>query len=172
MTFSVVPILVVALIAIYFGYLRVKMGRRNGQTWESLLAKLQPNWSGRGLSEHFLWKEGLTASPEETWERIQGARGLWAMFKNAGILQQMAEYASRHCDTIDPILIESLRSDAAQIRICAITALVQFGLNRASDNVRMNSFRAASMYTGMTARMTQLIQDNAAMALPDFVAAM
>jgi len=31
---------------------------------------------------------------------------------------------------------------------------------------------AASMYTGMAARMTQLLQENAAMALPKFVAAM
>jgi len=172
MSIPVVPILVVAPIAIYFGYLRVKMARRNSQTWESLLARLQPNWSGKGLSEHYLWKEGLTTGPEETWEHIQGARGLWAMFRNAGILQQMAEYAERNCDTIDHILIETLRSDAAQIRACASSALIQFAFNRASESVRMSAFRAASMYTGMTARMTQLIQENAAMALPEFVAAM
>jgi hypothetical protein len=172
MSFPVLPIVAVAPIAIYFGYLRVKMHRRNRQTWEFLMTKLQPNWSGKALSEHFLWKEGLTSDPEQTWEHIQGARGLWAMFKNAGILQQMAEYAARNCDTIDTILLETLRSDAAQIRICTLNALAQYGMNRASESVRINAFRAASMYTGMTARMTQLIQDNAAMALPEFVAAM
>jgi hypothetical protein len=36
----------------------------------------------------------------------------------------------------------------------------------------MRAFRAASMYTGMAARMTQLLQDHAAAALPEFVAAM
>jgi hypothetical protein len=36
----------------------------------------------------------------------------------------------------------------------------------------VNAFRAASMYTGMAARMTQLLQENAAIVVPDFVAAM
>jgi hypothetical protein len=36
----------------------------------------------------------------------------------------------------------------------------------------VNAFRAASIYTGMAARMTQLLQDNAAVMVPDFVAAM
>jgi hypothetical protein len=36
----------------------------------------------------------------------------------------------------------------------------------------VNAFRAASMYTGMAARMTQLLQAHAAVMVPDFVAAM
>jgi hypothetical protein len=36
----------------------------------------------------------------------------------------------------------------------------------------VNAFRAASIYTSMAARMTQLLQDHAAVVLPDFVAAM
>ena len=43
---------------------------------------------------------------------------------------------------------------------------------QASEGVRVNAFRATSMYTGMAARMTQLLQENAAIVLPDFVAAM
>jgi hypothetical protein len=36
----------------------------------------------------------------------------------------------------------------------------------------VNAYRAASMYTGMAARMTQLLQEHAAVMVPDFVAAM
>jgi len=35
----------------------------------------------------------------------------------------------------------------------------------------MNTFHVASMYTGMAARMTQLLQEDSAALLPDFVAA-
>ena len=49
-----------------------------------------------------------------------------------------------------------------QIRVCVLTALAQYAFTHASEGVRVNAFRAASMYTGMAARMTQLLQDYAA----------
>ncbi len=73
---------------------------------------------------------------------------------------------------MDRELVETLRSDAMQIRVCVLMALCQYAFSQASEGVRVNAFRAASMYTGMAARMTQLLQENAAMVLPDFVAAM
>jgi hypothetical protein len=36
----------------------------------------------------------------------------------------------------------------------------------------VNAFRAATLYTGMAARMTQLLQEIAPVMVPDFVAAM
>ena len=68
--------------------------------------------------------------------------------------------------------LESLRSDAVQIRVCVLMALAQYAFSQASEGVRVNAFRAAGLYTGMAARMTQLLQENAALILPDFVAAM
>jgi hypothetical protein len=50
--------------------------------------------------------------------------------------------------------------------------LAQYAFSQASEGVRVNAFRAASMYTGMAARMTRLLQENAAVIVPDFVAAM
>lgn len=94
------------------------------------------------------------------------------MFRNAGVMQDMVNFAARNSDTVDPVLLQTLRSDAAQIRICALSTLAQCAFTHASEGVRLNAFRAASMYTGMAARMTQLLQENASMALPDFVAAM
>ena len=169
---TVLQIVAVALIVGYLGYLRISMGRRNKQSWESLIARLQTGWSGRQLSEHFLWKEGLSATPDETWEHIQGTKGLWAMHKNAGIMLRMADYAARNSNNVDPDLLQALRSDAVQIRLCTLMTITQCAVSQASDGVRFSAFRAASMYTGMAARMTQLLEGSASVALPAFVAAM
>ena len=172
MIFPVLQIATVAIVALYLGRWRAGVRRRNTQSWESLIVRLRPDWSARDLSEHFLWKEGVNATPEETWQRINGAHGLWAMYQNARVMLEMADYASRNCEGVDRELLETLRSDAMQIRVCVLMALGQYAFSQASEGVRVNAFRAASMYTGMAARMTQLLQENAAVVVPDFVAAM
>ena len=85
---------------------------------------------------------------------------------------EMADFAARNSENVDRVLLETLRSDAMHIRVCVLMALAQYGFTQASEGVRVNAFRAASMYTGMAARMTQLLQEHAAMIVPDFVAAM
>lgn len=172
MIFPLLQIAAVALVALYFGRWRAGIRRRNSQSWESLLARLRPDWSARELSDQFLWKEGLNATPDETWTRMQGAHGLWVMYQNAKVMLEMADFAVRNSDGVDRVLLETLRSDAMQIRVCVLMALAQYAFTQASEGVRVNAFRAASMYTGMAARMTQLLQDNAAALVPDFVAAM
>ncbi|MGA3265101.1 MAG: hypothetical protein ABSC47_13770 [Terracidiphilus sp.] len=124
------------------------------------------------MSDHFLWKEGLNATPEDAWQRMEGPKGLWVMFQNARVMLEMADYAAKHCKDVDRLLLETLRSDAMQIRLCVIMALAQYAFSQASEGVRVNAYRAAQMYTGMAARMTQLLQENAAVIVPDFVAAM
>jgi hypothetical protein len=146
--------------------------RRNAQSWDSLLARLRPDWSARELSDQFLWKEGLNATPQDAWQRMEGPKGLWVMYQNAQTMMEMADYAARNSDTVDRLLLETLRSDAMQIRVCVLMALAQYGFSKASEGVRINAFRAATMYTGMAARMTQLLQENNPMMVPNFVAAM
>lgn len=167
-----VQIAAIAAIAFYLVRWRMSIRRRNAQTWDSLLARLRADWSARELSDQFLWKEGLNATPEDAWNRMEGPKGLWAIYQNAQVMLEMADYAGKHCDGVDRLLIETLHSDAMQIRLCVITALAQYAFTKASEGVRVNAFRAASMYTGMAARMTQLLQEHAAVLVPDFVAAM
>ena len=172
MIFPLLQIAAIAVVAFYLGRWRVGVRRRNTQSWESLLARLRPDWSARELSDHFLWKEGLNATPEDAWKRMEGPHGLWAIYQNARVMLEMADFASRNCESVDRELVETLRSDAMQIRVCVLMAFAQYAFSQASEGVRVNAFRAASMYTGMAARMTQLLQENAAMVVPDFVAAM
>jgi hypothetical protein len=172
MILQVLEITAVVAIAVYFVRWRQGVKARNAQTWETLLGKLRPEWSARELSDHFLWQEGLSATPEDAWKRMEGPKGLWVMYQNARVMQEMADFAAKRCDGVDRLLVETLHSDAMQIRLCVLMALGQYAFKHASEGVRVNAYRAASMYTGMAARTTQLLQANAAGMVPDFVAAM
>ena len=172
MILQVLEIAAVLAIAVYFVRWRKAAKVRNSQTWDALLAKLRPEWSARELSDHFLWQEGLSATPEDAWQRMEGPKGLWVMYQNARVMLEMADYAAKHCEGVDRLLLETLRSDAMQIRVCVLMALAQYAFTQAGEGVRVNAYRAAAMYTGMAARMTQLLQENAAVMVPDFVAAM
>lgn len=171
----ILPLLQFAVIAAigYYLYLwRRNVRCRNAQTWETLLSRLRTEWSARELSERFLWQEGLNTTPEEAWRRMEGPKGLWVMYQNTSVMLDMADYAGKHCEGIDPVLISTLHSDAMQIRICVLSALAQYAFTAASEGVRVNAYRAASMYTAMAARTTGLLQNYAAVMVPDFVAAM
>ncbi|HKF48407.1 MAG TPA: hypothetical protein VKB38_13680 [Terracidiphilus sp.] len=137
-----------------------------------MIARLRPDWSARELSDQFLWRESLNATPDDAWQRMEGPKGLWVMYQNARVMLEMADYAARHDSTVDRVVVETLRSDAMQIRVCVLMALAQYGFSQASEGVRVNAYRTASIYSGMAARLTALLQDHAAGVLPDFVAAM
>jgi hypothetical protein len=146
--------------------------RRNQRSWSSLIADLRSDWSARELSERFLWREGLDATPDDVWQRMGGVQGLCVMYRNARVMNEIADYAANKCQDVDRLLIENLRSDAIQIRLCVLLALCEYAFKRASEGVRINAYRAAAHYTSMAARTTQLLQNYAAIAVPDFVAAM
>lgn len=172
MIFPLLQLLGFAAVALYFARWRSGLRRRNNQSWDSLLARLRPEWSARELSDQFLWRDGLNATPDDAWQRMEGPKGLWVMYQNARVMLEMADFAARNHPDVDRVLIETLRSDAMQIRLCVLMGLAQYGFTQASEGVRVNAYRAASMYTAMAARMTQLLQEHDANVIPDFVAAM
>ncbi|MGH9563398.1 MAG: hypothetical protein ACRD3S_18240, partial [Terracidiphilus sp.] len=88
------------------------------------------------------------------------------------VMLEMADFAAKNCEGVDRLLVETLHSDAMQIRVCVLSALAQYAFAQAGEGVRVNAYRAAAMYTGMAARMTQLLQNHAASMVPEFVAAM
>ena len=172
MIFPLLQIAVIAVAAVYFERWRAGVRRRNAASWDSLLARLRPDCSARELSNCFLRDEGSNTTPEETWKRIHGAYGLWAMYENARVMLEMADYAARNSDSVDRELLESLRKDAMQIRVSVLMALAKYAVSQVNESICVNAFRAASMYTEMTARTAELLQANAACVLPAFVAAM
>ena len=172
MILPLLQIAAIAAVALYLGRWQSGNKRRNSQSWESLLARLRPDWSAREVSDHFLWEEGMSATADDAWQRMEGPKGLWVMYQNARVMLEMADFAARNSDSVDRVVLETLLSDAMQIRVCVLMALAQYGFSKASEGVRVNAFRAATMYTAMAARMTQLLQEHAPVIIPDFVAAM
>src|SRR5258708_16167976 len=172
MILPLLQVLAFAAVAIYFGHRRMGLRKRNNQSWDSLLSRLRVDWSARELSDNFLWKEGIDATPNDAWQRMEGPNGLWVMYQNSRVMLEMADFAARNNPDVDKLIVETLRSDAMQIRVCVLMCLAQYGFSQAREGVRINALRAAAMYTGMAARMTELLQNHAAGILPDFVAAM
>ena len=172
MLLPMLQIVALMAIAFYLARWRQAVRRRNAQSWDSLLARLRADWSARELSDHFLWKEGISTTPADTWQRMEGPKGLWVIYQNARVMLEMADFAAKNCEGVDRLLVETIHSDAMQIRVCVLMALAQYGFTQASEGVRVNAYRAASMYSGMAARMTQLLQEHAAVQVPDFVSAM
>lgn len=166
MLLSLLGIAVVSAVAVYLRQWRAGVRRRNGQSWESLVARLRPDVSARD------WKEASNATPEERWSRTGGAQGLWSLYENAGVMLELADYAARNSETVDRELLGSLRSDAMQIRLSVITALFEYAFSQVNEGICVNAFRAASMYTEMAARMTELMQANASNLSPGFAGAM
>jgi hypothetical protein len=172
---ALVQISLIVLITIFLLAWRKSQQRRNAQSWEQILVRLRHDWSAHTLSEHFLWRNELILSPEETWKQMQGPRGLVVMYHNASVMLELVDFAVKNSDElnpVDPMVIAALRSDAMQIRLLVIAALVQYAFLRATAGVRTNTHRAAALYTEMAATMTTLLQEHAALILPDFVAAM
>jgi hypothetical protein len=170
--FLILQIAAVLTLVGYLAFCRIRLGRRNRQSWESLVARLRPAWGGHQSNRHYLGMEGITVGPEELWANIAGPHGIWTLFTNTGVMLEMAEFAERNCETIDPLLVQRLRSDALQIRKRALGVLLQCAMQVANETVCINAFQVASMYNGMASRMVALLQQTGGAALPEFVAAM
>jgi hypothetical protein len=167
-------LLVVALVALAAILCRwmVNVRRRNAESWDSLVARLGPDWNARGLTNPTFSEEGQNATPEDKWKRVRGAHGLWTMYENAGVMLEMASYACRNSVSVDCELIAAMRSDALQIRYCVLRALVQYAFRAVNESTCANVLRAESAYAEMLMRATELLQASAPDALPSFVAAM
>src|SRR6187402_1408026 len=118
MIFPIIQVLVTALVLAYAGYWRRRQTKRRAASWEELTARLHPNttWGFDTVAKRYLYGEGINASTQDIWARIDGAKGLWAMYTNAGVFIQLADYATEHSDGVPEELIEGLRADAFQIR--------------------------------------------------------
>ncbi|WP_420239557.1 hypothetical protein ACOBR2_08320 [Telmatobacter bradus] len=172
MVLPIIQFVVVTAIGLYIFCWKMSLHRREAKSWDVLLARLRMDWSARELNERFLWKEELDATPQDVWQRMEGPKGLWVMYQNAMVMQEMADYVVKHYEGVDLQMVENLQSGCMQVRLCVLVTLTQYGLAKAGDGVRMNAYRAASMYSAMAARMTRLLQEHAAAQIPDFVAAM
>jgi hypothetical protein len=151
--------------ALYLYQRRASAHRRNVQSWDSLVSRLRPDSSARN------WAES-NATQEERWNRTGGANGLWSLYENAGVMLELADYAARNGEAVNRDLLAALRSDAMQIRAAVLMALVKYAFSQANEGICVNASRAASMYTEMAARVSELLQANGSNMVPGFAGAM
>jgi hypothetical protein len=95
------------MVAIYLGYSRTILHERNMRSWEQIVGRLDPRWAAG--------KFAGTAATNPSAVR--------ALHKSAGAVLEMADYAERNCNSIDPKLLAALRNDAIENRIHSWKAL-------------------------------------------------
>lgn len=161
------------LLAVLFYWARAQKKQSRTNTWDELVGQLHLNGHGfEEISERYLYKGGIKATPDDIWQRIDGANGLWAMYKNTPVLLKLADYAAEHGENINEALVESLRADAFQIRLSVISALIKYAFSRSTVGASVNAHRAASMYSEMLCRLTTLFQEHSAGLFPRYLEAM
>ena len=101
---------VLALAACLFCW-RMRMCRRNAQSWNSLVARLKTDGNARELLDPKTGETRLNATLLERGERIRSARGLWSIFANAGVMFEMADFAARHSESFASVESVKAASD-------------------------------------------------------------
>lgn len=172
MILSLLQIAIIAVSAIFFERFRAGMCRRNAQSWDSIVGRLKLDCSTSRLGDPSLWNGNLNLTPEEKWNLIHGAQGLWTIYENARVMLEMADYAARNSDSVDLQLLSTLRGDAMQIRVCVLTTLAKYAFGQVNESISLNISIAVSGYTEMAARTTELLRGNGENMVPNFVPAM
>lgn len=162
----------VVTVAIYLVCWRIGVRRRRAIAWETLVANLQRRRRNVELANILNSDKDLLATPEERWGGINDAQGLWAMYENAGVMLEMANYAATNNTENDPELIAALRRDAFQIRVCVVVALSKFACNKVNESTRAIVSRATAHYIDMVKRTAELAQTNGRALAPGFAASM
>ncbi len=115
---------VVVMVTVYLGCSGFLTHRRNARSWDSLAARLATGTVARIFVAGPPEAMRAGATDEDFRSLITSRRGLWAVFKGAGVVLEMADYAERTRSSIDPALLDSLRNDAMRSRVLALKALV------------------------------------------------
>lgn len=175
MILPILTIAVAALPAAYAVYWRRAQNRRHNADWNSIVSRFRSNseFGFAEVAERYLYSPEIDATPADIWPRIKGVDGLWAMFVNAGVLMELVDYASTHGgDEIPEMLIEELRSDALQLRLAVLVAMIRYGFSRSGVSASVNAHRAACAYGLMLAHMTTLFQEHLTLFFPRYLEAM
>jgi hypothetical protein len=168
-------VLLTAILLTYAGYWRSRQSKRRVESWDEIVLKLRPNdWGYEEVTQRYLYSDQINATTEDIWQRISGAKGLWAMYNNCQVMVQLADYAAEHSrdQMVPEELLEGIRSDSFHIRMCVLMALAQHVLTPSSIASAVSAHRATTAYTAMLARMTAVFQDYSTLLFPKFLDAM
>ena len=170
MIIPLLQVILAALLVSYAAFWRRQQSRRRTKSWNAIISQLRCNdWGIEEISERFLYKSEVQVTPKDVWQRINGCKGLWAMYKNSPILVQLADYAAEHGDGVNVEMLEGLRSDAFQIRLCVMLALAQYVLSASSVGASVNAHRAVATYSTLMVNLTAFIQEYSTSLFPSYL---
>jgi hypothetical protein len=170
MIFPLLQVILTALLIAYAAFWRRQQMKRRAKSWNGIISQLRGNdWGIEEISERYLYKAEIQVTTEDVWERIHGCEGLWAMYKNCPVLVQLADYAAEHGQDVDQEMLEGLRRDAFQIRLCVLTALGQYVFSAPSVGASMNAHRAVATYSAMMVKLTVFIQEYSTPLFPSYL---
>ena len=170
MIMPLLQVILAALLVSYAAFWRRQQSRRRAKSWNAIISQLRCNdWGIEEISERFLYKSEVQVTPKDVWQRINGCKGLWAMYKNSPILVQLADYAAEHGEGVNVEMLEGLRSDAFQIRLCVMLALAQYVLSASSVGASVNAHRAVATYSTMMVNLTAFIQEYSTSLFPSYL---
>src|ERR1700691_5309248 len=86
----------IMIAAVCFSSWRTAMRRRNAQSWDAIVARMRPDPRTQSMGDESIWNGSMNVTPEEKWQLMRGAQGLWAIYENARVLLEMADYAARN----------------------------------------------------------------------------
>jgi hypothetical protein len=93
--------------SLYLVYSCVELRRRNQRSWQAIVSGLSPAWSAAGSN--------VVSS---------GSNKLWTLYRDAGVMMEIADYAQRNGSNLDNRSIEQLRGDAFRMRFNVLKAFV------------------------------------------------
>lgn len=167
----VIQFFVCGWIAFYLVWRWIVARKRNRASWDEIVARLQGYGSARELgapersgAEHH---PGMLARGRH----VARARGLWAMFANAGVLVELADYAARNGAPGDQAAVDVLRTEATLIRLNLLACACSFVLRAAEERVEHFLLRAEQAYAEVEVYLTDLVEQQAPELLPVLVAA-
>ena len=170
MLLVIIQVTLTALLIAYAAFWRRQQSKRRAKTWDGIISQLSSNdWGIEEISERFLYKSEVQVTPKDVWQRISGCKGLWAMYKNSPVLVQLADYAAEHGDNVNVEMLEGLRSDAFQIRLCVMLALAQYVISASSVGASINAHRAVSTYSTLMVNLTAFIQEYSTSLFPSYL---
>jgi hypothetical protein len=157
---TVLGITIVASILAYFGYWRLNVQRRRKYAWNLLETYLEPKNRGAELRYQLCLDQTRAITREEHLVSAHSANDLWSMYVNAGIMLDTADFVAQSCTGVDQGLLETLRSDATQVRAYALIALSKYAYDQVNDATMASASRAGIYYTDLLNRTTQLLDGN------------
>jgi hypothetical protein len=101
-----------ALTAFYMSYRWSELRRRNRRSWQQIVSRLSPGWNG--------------TSPVEPGDNSPlSGTNLWTVYRDTGVIMELADYAQCHGRDFDVSSVRELRFTALSLRFEVLRALAR-----------------------------------------------